>query len=66
MTNEDVNKTPGVKTGEVEKMDRNEGETFNGTVGGTGSDLDKAAKRLEEEREGDEQKNASKPDGNNS
>lgn len=33
-------------------MDRNEGQTLNGPLGGTGSDLDNVSKRLEEEREG--------------
>lgn len=62
MTNEEnkeANKTSTVKPDVAEGMDRNEGETFNGTIGGTGSDLDKASQRLENEREGDAENDTS-------
>ena len=39
----------------AEEMDRNEGQTLNGTIGGTGSELDEAGKRIKEERDGGEQ-----------
>ncbi|HSU49958.1 MAG TPA: hypothetical protein VLJ41_05195 [Segetibacter sp.] len=43
------------QTRTVEDMDANEGETFNGTIGGTGSELDEAGKRIKEERDGGEE-----------
>ena len=58
-------KTSGAPANDAQGMDRNEGQTLNGPVGGTGSELDKDAKRLEEEREGDEQPNTSADKPNN-
>jgi len=51
MTSEENKKTGEETSGDqVESgpagMDRNEGQTLNGTVGGTGSDLDSTSERL--------------------